>query len=227
MGILLLSSAVSRLNSFLRSSTSSPEPENNNSDVIKSKSCYWARVGRVAKDNGDRGQMVSTARRIVICSDSYYNNYKIQGKGGLDPSLIPDPTCGVDIRLSPTIRFVKKDKYWQNQRQRDTETKIQKRKVTMKWKAQHVSWTEDSVPPSGLSKKDKDIYRVKDKDVYHAKDKDQPTCHVCRIDIGLSFFLLLLSSLTMERIMISMLSMWMIPKSNTIAHHLWEERHYI
>merc|ERR1719361_3313539 len=46
-----------------RSSTSSPEPENNNSDVIKRKS-------------------------------------------GLDPSLIPDPTCGVDIRLSPTISQV-------------------------------------------------------------------------------------------------------------------------
>ena len=106
-----LSSAMSRLNSSLRSSTSSPEPENNNSDVIKSKSCYRARVVRGAKDNWYRGQMVSTARRIVICSDSYYDNYKIQGKGGLDPSLIPDPTCGVDIRLSPTIRFVKKDKY--------------------------------------------------------------------------------------------------------------------
>ena len=85
---------------------------------------------RVAKDNWDRGQMVSTTRRIVICSDSYYNNYKIQGKGGLDPSLIPDPTCGVDIRLSPTIRFVKKKT--STDKIRDTETKIQKRKVTMK-----------------------------------------------------------------------------------------------
>ena len=73
--------------------------------------------------------MVSTARRIVICSDSYNNNYKIQGKGGLDPSLIPDPTCGVDIRLSPTIRFVKKTRTDKN---RETGTKIQKRKVTMK-----------------------------------------------------------------------------------------------
>ena len=71
------------------------------------------------------------------------------------------PTCELDIRLSPAIRLVKKDK---------------------------------------------DIYRVKDKDVYHAKDKNQPTCHVSRIDIGLSFFLLLLSSLTMKRIIISMLS---------------------
>ena len=52
------------------------------------------------------------------------------------------------------------------------------------------------------------------------------TQHVtCGIDFGLSFFLLLLSSLTMERIIISMLSVWMIPKSNTTAHLLWEEKH--
>ena len=85
---------------------------------------------RGAKDNWYRGQMVSTARRIVICSDSYYNNYKIQGKGGLDPSLIPDPTCGVDIRLSPTIRFVKKRQVLtkkETQRQ-----KYKKRKLTIK-----------------------------------------------------------------------------------------------
>ena len=31
--------------------------------------------------------------------------FNIEGKGGLDPSYLPDPTCGVDIRLSPTIRF--------------------------------------------------------------------------------------------------------------------------
>ena len=83
---------------------------------------------RGAKDNWYRGQMVSTARRIVICSDSYYNNYKIQGKGGLDPSLIPDPTCGVDIRLSPTIRFVKKRQVLtktETQGHRDKNTKTQ------------------------------------------------------------------------------------------------------
>ena len=161
---------------------------------------------RVAKDNWDRGQMVSTTRRIVICSDSYYNNYKIQGKGGLDPSLIPDPTCGVDIRLSPTIRFVKKRQVLTKsevQRHRDKNTKTQS---NYEMKGPTCELDIRLSPAIRLVKKDKDIYRVKDKDVYHAKDKDQPTCHVCRIDIGLSFFLLLLSSLTMERIIISMLS---------------------
>ena len=33
------------------------------------------------------------------------NLFKIEGKGGLDPFYLPDPTCGVDIRLSPTIRY--------------------------------------------------------------------------------------------------------------------------
>ena len=55
-------------------------------------------------------------------------------------------------------------------------------------------------------------------------DHEWRTQHVTwGIDIGLSFFLLLLSSLTMERIIISMLSVWMIPKSKTTAHLLWRE----
>jgi len=52
-----------------RSTSSSPEPENNNSDYIKD-SCYPPH------------------------------------KSGLDPNIIPDPKCGVDIRLSPTISQV-------------------------------------------------------------------------------------------------------------------------
>ena len=260
---------MSRLNSFLRSSTSSPEPENNNSDVIKSKSCYWARVVRVAKYNWDRGQMVSTARRIVICSDSYYNNYKIQGKGGLDPSLIPDPTCGVDIRLSPTIRFVKKrqvltkketqrqkykkrkltikdsicqldirlsptirsvkkDKYWQKQRHRDKNTKKQS---NYEIKGQTCELDIRLSPAIRLVKKRQRHTMPKTKTYTMQKTKinhEWKTLHVMwGIDTGLSFFLLLLSSLTMQRIIISMLAVWMIPKSKTIAHHLWEERYHV
>ena len=57
---------------YTRSTSSSPEPENNNSDYIK--------------------------------DSAYYPN-----KAGLDPNFIPDPKCGVDIRLSPTISQVDED----------------------------------------------------------------------------------------------------------------------